>query len=155
MPMPQNISYKITPSGVRQLEARLENLKKKLQELNDYADDAFKGLSTYSDMEFTQVLRERLNLQTEVLQIKHILNHIEVLKNETHAQIEPGCRVKMQNHVVCYMFQLVDPVEANIHVGKVSTDSPLGRSVLGKKVGDEIAIRAPSGEIRFFIKSIK
>jgi transcription elongation factor GreA len=49
---------------------------------------------------------------------------------------------------------LVGPAEANPSVGKISTESPLGKALMGAKVGDKVKIKAPDGDIVFIIREI-
>jgi transcription elongation factor GreA len=43
-------------------------------------------------------------------------------------------------------YQLVGPDESNIDSGRISVTSPLGKAIIGKKMGDEIVVRAPGGK---------
>ncbi|NIV28714.1 MAG: transcription elongation factor GreA, partial [Anaerolineae bacterium] len=52
-------------------------------------------------------------------------------------------------------FHIVGSAEANPASGKVSHESPLGRSLLGHRVGDTVAVEAPGGEIAFRITAIQ
>jgi transcription elongation factor GreA len=51
-------------------------------------------------------------------------------------------------------YRLVGPAEANPRDGKISTESPLGKALLGSKVGDKVKIHAPDGDITFIIQDI-
>ena len=51
-------------------------------------------------------------------------------------------------------FEIVGAVEANPREGKISNVSPLGKALLGGKVGDDVKIAAPDGDIIFTIKEI-
>jgi transcription elongation factor GreA len=51
-------------------------------------------------------------------------------------------------------YTLVAAKEANLAEGKISVDSPIGRGLLGKVVGDEVDIAVPAGNIRLKVLSI-
>ena len=51
-------------------------------------------------------------------------------------------------------YHLVGPTEADPSQGKISHESPLGRALLGRVVGDQIVVHAPVGEIRFRILEV-
>ena len=51
-------------------------------------------------------------------------------------------------------YQVVGAAEANPKDGRVSNESPLGKALLGRKVGDDIKVNAPSGTITFRVVSI-
>ncbi len=59
--------------------------------------------------------------------------------------IETGDEVK---------YQLVGPEESSIEEGRISVSSPLGKAILGKKVGDEIVLNAPGGRRSFELVDI-
>ena len=52
------------------------------------------------------------------------------------------------------IYRLVGPYESDPENGKISINSPLGRSLIGKGVGDEISVRTPSGVQEFEILEI-
>src|SRR5258705_1853226 len=53
------------------------------------------------------------------------------------------------------IFTIVGAAEANPREGKISNESPLGRALLGHKVGDKVKVEAPAGQLNFKIKAIK
>ena len=53
-----------------------------------------------------------------------------------------------------FEYQIVSETEADLKAGKISVTSPIGKGLLGKKVGDVAVIEVPSGEMKFEIVSI-
>ena len=51
-------------------------------------------------------------------------------------------------------YQLLGPEESNVKAGSISVLSPLGRSILGKKVGDEVVVKTPGGTREFEVVAI-
>jgi transcription elongation factor GreA len=51
-------------------------------------------------------------------------------------------------------YTIVGPAEANPGEGKLSNESPVGRALLGKRVGDEVQVQVPKGVTRFTVKKI-
>jgi transcription elongation factor GreA len=51
-------------------------------------------------------------------------------------------------------YQLVSEKEADLKLGKISITSPIGKGLLGKKIGDVAEVQAPSGTIKFAIENI-
>jgi transcription elongation factor GreA len=58
-----------------------------------------------------------------------------------------GTNVEVENldNGQCFIYQLVGPYEADAMTGRISIDSPLGRSLLGRRVGEEVTVYAPAG----------
>jgi transcription elongation factor GreA len=67
-----------------------------------------------------------------------------------------GCTVVLENidtgDEVSY--QLVGPEESNIQEGRISVESPLGKAIIGRKLGDEIVINAPGGRRNYELADI-
>jgi transcription elongation factor GreA len=58
-----------------------------------------------------------------------------------------GANVEVENLDTghCSIYQLVGPYEADAMSGRISIDSPMGRSLLGRRVGEEVTVYAPAG----------
>ena len=52
-------------------------------------------------------------------------------------------------------YQLVGQVEADAKVGRISYNSPLGRALIGREVGDEVEVTTPGGDKYYTIKKIE
>jgi transcription elongation factor GreA len=52
-------------------------------------------------------------------------------------------------------YKIVSEFEANIDNGLISSTSPVGRALIGKKIGDEVEIKIPNGVINYEILEIK
>ena len=67
-----------------------------------------------------------------------------------------GCTVVLENldteEKVTY--QLVGPDESDISLGRISVSSPLGRAIVGRKVGDELVVQAPGGKREYEVIDI-
>lgn len=56
-----------------------------------------------------------------------------------------GSRVRVRDGDGEAEFSIVEPAEADITAERVSADSPIGRALLGRRLGDEVRFRAPGG----------
>jgi transcription elongation factor GreA len=67
-----------------------------------------------------------------------------------------GAHVKIENldNGRCSMYQIVGPYESDALGGRISIDSPMGRSLLGRRVGEEITVYAPGGVRSYRIRAI-
>ena len=68
-----------------------------------------------------------------------------------------GCTVVLENLDTEeeVQYQLVGPDESDVQQGRISVSSPLGRAMIGKKVGDEIVVRAPGGIRKYELVDIQ
>ena len=75
-----------------------------------------------------------------------------VLAAGTWASAEVLCKNKKTGASLTYM--LVSEEEADLKAGKISTQSPIGKGLLGKKKGDVALIKTPAGEMEFEVMNI-
>jgi transcription elongation factor GreA len=59
--------------------------------------------------------------------------------------VRPGSRVAVRDDDGDDEFVLVHAEDADAYAGRISLDSPLGRALLGRAVGDQVVVRAPGG----------
>ena len=105
-------------------------------------------LSFQEDVEF---LRSRID------ELKNIIDHHELIKNppkEKRSIIDVGAKVKIEVNGQKDEFVIVGTLEANPILGKISNESPVGRALLGHKIGDEILVSSPV-KTKYKIKNIK
>lgn len=96
-------------------------------------------------------------LRLKIDELRNIIDHHELIKNPTKDKqgiIGVGAKVKVDIDGQKDEFMVVGTLEANPAIGKISNESPVGRALIGHKVGDEIVIPAPV-EMKYKIKNIK
>jgi transcription elongation factor GreA len=101
---------------------------------------------------------EQAFLEGRIQQIEEMLRNAVMIKD-----VGPTDEVALGSYVTVIeegageseTFHIVGSAEANPASGKVSDESPLGRSLLGHRVGDTVAVEAPGGEIAFRITAIQ
>ena len=103
--------------------------------------------------------REELNiLDGRIEELKEILKKAVVVKKKASANsqiVKIGSRVTVATDGQTLTFTLVGEWEADPAAKKISHQSPLGKALLGKKVGDKVEIEAPAGKILYTIKKIE
>jgi transcription elongation factor GreA len=96
-------------------------------------------------------------LRSRIDEIKNILDHHEIIKlpNREKAQfIDLGAKIKVDVNGQKDEFIIVGTLEANPALQKISNESPVGKALLGHKVGDEITIDSPVKTV-YKIKNIR
>lgn len=90
----------------------------------------------------------------QLRQLKFQLRFGFVPAKNTGGTIGFGSTVTIENKDKTMTFMLVSKHESDPKQNKLSTESPIGNAVLGKKVGDEILVPLPTGEIRYKIVKV-
>lgn len=98
---------------------------------------------------------EQAFIEGRVAELEDILKRVEVVKNAGAGKIAIGSTVQVHLDGDEQEFKIVGAHEADPTAGKISHESPLGQSLLGKKVGDKIEVEAPVGKLTYCILKIK
>ena len=153
------VSY-FTAKGLKKLKRELNNLRDierpkasmAIAEARDKGDlsenaeyDAAKEAQGMLELQISKleelIANARLIDESQLDNSKVLIHStVEVKNNQT-----PSAKMK---------YKLVAQSEANLNAGKISVDSPIGKGILGKSVGDIAKIKVPSGTIELEIVSI-
>jgi len=146
--------YQITVEGKKDLESELEILKgrrgevaAKIAEARDFGD-----LSENAEYD---VAREEQGLvETRIADIEDIIQNAEIIKASGSSKVILGSKVELKTDKTTVTYTVVGPVEADPLEGRISDKSPIGEALFGKKVGDNITISTPRGDIFYEIAKI-
>lgn len=157
--MSNNAVY-LTREKLAELEAQLKELKTKgRQEAARKLAEARSHGDLSENSEYDAAKEEMAMLELKIAQLEQTLSRTRVMDpNEVRTdKVYIFSKVKVQdllsNRIIEY--QLVSTEEADIVNGRISTDSPIGKGLLGKTVGDVVSVRVPSGVKQYRILEIK
>lgn len=140
----------MTPEGVRRLQDELWNLRYRripevgeaLREMRGVAGDMAEG------GEVQVLVEELLQLEERVAEVEAILAQVEVVEEEHSGRAQLGSWVVIRHADGAEEhYRLVGAAEADPFRGQLSVASPLGKSLLGRGVGEEVSWRSPGGPI--------
>jgi transcription elongation factor GreA len=143
---------------------KLQELKKEYEELLDIehkkalSQEAPKILESEDlNPEFVSFQEDVGFLRSRIDELKNVLEHHELIKSPTKDKrgvVGVGAKIKLDVNGKKDEFILVGTLEANPALGKISNESPVGRALLGHKIGDEVVVSSPT-KITYKIKNIK
>ena len=152
-------TIKITDEGLKKLEEELETLKtegradiaEKIRVARGYGD-----LSENS--EYDEAKNEQAKLEARIVEIEAMLKNVEIIEDikGKAKTVVIGVKVKVIDEEFGEEeeYRVVGSTEANSREGKISDESPMGKALLGKKIGDEVTVEAPGGEFKVKILEI-
>ena len=149
-----NKKYQITDSGRKELEKELVELKSHRGEIAEKIAEARSFGDLSENAEYDAAREEQGLLETRVIEIEDILQHASIIKSADATVVGLGSAVELKNSDKTVTYTVVGPVEADPMEGKISDESPIGQALMGKKVGDEVTISTPKGEIVYTISSL-
>ena len=152
--------YKLTSIRLQELEKELQYLKtireKEVAELIKEAR-SFGDLSENS--EYDEAKNEQAKLYGRIAEVENILAHAVIIDETEDAagRVGLGCTVKIRDLELdeTDVYAIVGSQEANPMEHRISDDSPFGRAMIGKTVGDIVDVEAPVGVLQFEILSIE
>ncbi len=150
-----NVSY-YTEEGLKKLKDELHHLKthersyisKQIAEARDKGD-----LSENAEYDAAKEAQGLLELK--ISQLEQLVSTARIIDESTldttKVLIHSIVKLKNQNNGAIMEYTLVAETEADIKAKKISVDSPIGKGLLGKKVGDVAEIEVPNGKMKFEI----
>ena len=149
----------LTAEGLAALQAELTKLiEEKRPALAKRLHLAIKQGDLSENADYITANEEQGFLEGRVRELEYKIRHAQLIKENTSGdgRVHLGSQVVIQEEglEMSETYQLVGATEADPRQGKISNESPLGRALLGKKVGETVTINAPAGNISFSITNI-
>ena len=150
----------LTYAGLQELEAELEDLKvnrrkkvaQKIKEAREQGD-----LS--ENAEYDAAKDEQRDIEARTEEIEKILKNVEVVAEEDidDTKINVGCHIKIHDYEYDedLEFSIVGSTQTNSLEGKISNESPLGRALIGKEVGDIVELEMNEEVTKYKVLEIK
>lgn len=149
----------LTYEGLKKLEDELENLKVvKRKEVADKIREAREQGDLSENAEYDAAKDEQRDIEARIEELENILKNAEVVVEEEVDldKISIGCSIRILD---CEFdeeleYKIVGSTEANSLKGKISNESPVGKALMGKKVGDLVKVETQAGELEYKVLSI-
>jgi transcription elongation factor GreA len=156
--MSKKISY-YTKEGLERLSNELATLKSKGRSdiAKQIAEARDKG-DLSENAEYDAAKDAQGHLEAKIAQLEDLMSGARLL-DETKIDISSvsilsKVTIKNKKNGASVTYMLVSEEEADLKAGKISTQSPIGKGLLGKKKGDVAIIKTPAGELEFEILNI-
>ena len=150
----------LTYAGLRKLEDELHDLKVvKRKEVAGKIKEAREQGDLSENAEYDAAKDEQRDIEARIEEIEKILKNAEVVvEDEVDLdKINVGCKVKVHDYEFDEDMELkiVGSTEANSLEGKISNESPVGKALLGRTIGDIVDVQVPDGVAKFEILEIR
>jgi transcription elongation factor GreA len=149
----------LTAEGKAKLQAELDHLvtvrrrevAERIHQAMEFAGDPV------DNAEYQDAKDEQAFVEGRIRELEKILATATVFVSaeQVDGAVQLGCVVTVEaEDGEKDTFTLVGSTEANPFEGRYSLDSPVGRALLGHRIGDTVAVLAPDGEIRYKVISV-
>lgn len=151
----------LTRDGMQKIEAELDYLLTvRRQEVAQRLHEAMEGGDIQENAEYEDAKNERAFVEGRILTLETMLKNAEIIERSG-----PTDYVGLGSHVTVIevnsgegtpeKYHVVGSAEADPVAGRISNESPLGRVLMGNKVGDVVTVNAPDGFIKFKVVAIE
>lgn len=150
-------TFKMTAIGKAELERELETLKtegridiaEKLKVARSYGD-----LSENS--EYDEAKSEQAKIEARITELEYQLDHAEIIDTADKDAVSMGSRVQVKRLSDGFeaSFEIVGFAQSNPAEGKISDESPVGKALVGAKIGETVVVEAPIGNLEYEILAI-
>lgn len=154
-----NKQVKLTEDGLKQLEEELEYLKtKKRKEVSEKIKVALGFGDLSENSEYDEAKNEQAQVEARIDSVENMLKNAIVIDESERdtSKVELGATVTI--HDIEFdediTYKIVGSTEADPDEGRLSDESPLGKSLMGKAEGEMIDVDAPAGVIQYKILKI-
>ena len=151
--------YKLTPQRLQELQEELNYLKTvREREVAEQIKEAraFGDLSENS--EYDEAKNEQGKLYSRIAEVEEILANYTIIDESVSATgVNLGSQVKVKDRETGEeeTYRIVGSQEADPMNGRISEDSPFGRALLGKAIGEIAVVEAPAGNIEYEVVAIQ
>jgi transcription elongation factor GreA len=150
----------LTQEGLNKLEEELRELKTvKRKELAERLKVAISYGDLKENSEYHSAKDDQAFMETRILTLERMLKVAKVVGTDELSSTEVGVGSTVVLNDIEFAekieYRIVGAAEANVADNKISYESPLGKELLGKKVGDIISVNAPMGILKYELLEIR
>jgi transcription elongation factor GreA len=148
--------FRMTQEGIDELQKELDERTAARTSIADRIKTAREFGDLSENAEYASAMGEKEQNETRIVEVEHILNNAELItvpKNDSKVRLGSSVKLKSSDGKE-KSFSVVGTVEADPLEGKISDESPIGKALLGKKVGEEVEIVTPAETAIYTVVSI-
>lgn len=150
-----NQNYLISKEGLDRLKNELSILKTEKRPAVIERIQSARALGDLSEnSEYDDARNEQSFIEGRIKQLEEMVKKAQVVANGVSGAVIIGSQVEAEFNGDNKIFQIVSANEVDPLKGKISNDSPIGKALIGKKVGETFEINAPAGNISVKITKI-
>ena len=151
--------FKLSPERWKELKDELVYLKTvREKEVADQIKEARSFGDLSENSEYDEAKNEQGKLYSRIAEVENILENCVVIEEEEHdgKTVRLGSKLKVLDVEFDEEldYEVVGSQEADPMNGRISEDSPFGRALLGKSVGEDVVVEAPAGALHYKVLEI-
>ncbi len=147
----------LTAEGFLELEAELNKLK---NETRNEIIEAIKEARALGDLsenaDYDAARDEQAKVEARIKELEYMLENAQIIEKQGNHEVSVGTTVTIEyvEDEDTEVYQIVGSLEADPFENKISNESPIGKAIMNKKVGDIISVESPTGSYNIKIVNI-
>ncbi|OGY10948.1 MAG: transcription elongation factor GreA [Candidatus Blackburnbacteria bacterium RIFCSPLOWO2_02_FULL_44_9] len=150
-------TIQLTEAGFAKLQKELDELEKNKRPAAVDRLSQARSMGDLSENSDYHQAKEQLEfIDGRIVELESVLNQAVIVKSgHSKKEVEVGAQVKVSIKGSQHTFNIVGEWEADPKEKKISHESPLGKALIGKKVGEVVEVDAPAGKVEYTILGIE
>jgi len=147
----------LTKEGLKKIQEELEHRKVVLrQEIANAIKEAKEQGDLSENAEYSEAKRQQSENEAKIAELEFTLKESQVVSYDgSSSVVQMGSKVKVKYNGSEMEFQIVGSNESDPKEMKISNESPMGKSFMGKNKGDKVDVDTPSGKMKYAIIDVK
>lgn len=149
---------KLTKAGYERLMKQLEQERERLQQATQILQELMESSDDYDDSGLEAAKQEKARIEARIDSLEDVLSRAVIIEEAATEVIGLGSVVELEDPVTGERLsvQVVSPAEASVLETpmKISDASPMGKALLGHRVGDVLALETPRGKKEFRVVAV-
>ncbi|MBQ9510869.1 MAG: transcription elongation factor GreA [Clostridia bacterium] len=150
----------VTETGYQKMKEELDYLKNvKRKEAAEAVGVARSFGDLSENSEYDEAKNEQGKIELKIHELEEMLNHAKIISDHEIQTDVVNIGVTVKLHDVEYdediVYNIVSSREVNVKENKISDQSPIGKALIGAKVGDTVTVEVPDGTIKFKVLEIE
>lgn len=146
----------LTPDGLKNLKEELEHLKTaRRAEVAEMIREAREGGDISESAAYEDAKQQQAFVEGQISELEHLLKDAVVIENRHNGTVNLGSRVTVEiagGRRAEYV--IVGSHEASPREGRISNESPVGKALLQRAIGDNVPVDTPSGKVNYRILNV-
>lgn len=149
--------YYVTQKRLDELKAELELFRTdKRREVADRLREAKELGDLSENTAYDEARNEQERVEMRIVELEEMIKNAEIITHSKSDVVVIGSKVsvKKEKATKATELEIVGSEEADPASGKISNESPLGRSFLGAKAGDKVTVTTPAGIVHYTVVTV-
>lgn len=152
---------KLTEQGYHKLKDKLSTMKTTMyEELRDKIKYQRSFCDLNEDPEYSNAVMELEQLKKDIRELEYVIQEADIIndnnvKNAKFVNYGSTVTLKELPQGDEDTYTIVSSFEADPSLGRISDESPIGESLIGKQINDEVKVQTPDGPVLFIITDLK